>query len=110
MYAENKNKKKIKKNTKWGLQHPPVVLAESVGLQDTVITSFSGAGGGGKKVSVVLAESVGLQDSVATPTIGVQHPPVELSESGGLQDDVITSFSVGGGGGYKVSIELCYWA
>src|SRR3989475_11873731 len=85
MYAENKNKKKIKKNTKWGLQHPPVVLAESVGLQDAVITSFSGADGGGKKVSVVLAESVGLQDSIATPTIGVQHPPVVLAESVGLR-------------------------
>src|SRR3989442_31909 len=68
-----------------------VVLAESVGLQDAVITSFSGAGGGGKKVSVVLAESVGLQDSIATPTIGVQHPPVVLAESVGLQDDVTTS-------------------
>src|SRR3989449_4366121 len=89
-----------------GEQHPPVVLAESVGLQDAVITSFSGAGGGGKKVSVVLAESVGLQDSIATPTIGVQHPPVVLAESVGLQDAVITSLSTVGRGGKKVSAVL----
>src|SRR2546428_7254110 len=76
-----------------GVQPPPVVLAESVGLQDAVITSFSGAGGGGKKVSVVLAESVGLQDSIATPTIGVPNPPEVLAELVGLSDAVINSLS-----------------
>src|SRR3989442_12418401 len=54
IYVADTNNDRIQRITQCGVQHQPVVLAESVGLQDAVITSFSGAGGGGKKVSVVL--------------------------------------------------------
>src|SRR3989475_12793760 len=50
IYVADTNNERIQRITQFGKQHQPVVLAESVGLQD----------------------------SITTPTIGVQHPRVVL--------------------------------
>src|SRR5207245_8353453 len=90
IYVADTNNDRIQRITQCGVQHLPVVLAESVGLQD-VVTSFSGTGVG-KNLSVVLAESVGLQDVVTSfsGTGGGKNVSVVLEESVGLQDEVTT--------------------
>src|SRR2546427_12646321 len=61
IYVADTNNDRMQRITQCGVQHPPVVFSESVGLQDVVITSFSGTGVG-KNLSVELAESVGRSE------------------------------------------------